>query len=102
MTLDEAIQHCEEKGCYNTECAIEHRQLAEWLRELKKYHQERQFKIDDWVFNEIVDTLNMAQVTLLKITGLDSSDEIRRKSIENESAITRRIEKAIKLMEDSK
>ena len=58
--------------------------------------------IEDWVFNEIVDTLNMAQVTLLKITGLDSSDEIRRKSIENESAITRRIEKTIKLMEERK
>lgn len=37
MTIDEAIQHCEEKarelGC--TECAQEHRQLAAWLRELK-------------------------------------------------------------------
>ena len=42
MTLDEAIQHCEEKGCYNTECAIEHRQLAEWLQELKKYKEEEQ------------------------------------------------------------
>ena len=62
MTIDEAIKHCEEvaeknetKGkmiqnnfsklrreqkqeidsCF--ECASEHRQLAEWLRELKKY-----------------------------------------------------------------
>jgi coproporphyrinogen III oxidase-like Fe-S oxidoreductase len=31
MTLDEAIRHYEE----NTECAEEHRQLAEWLKELK-------------------------------------------------------------------
>ncbi len=53
--------------------------------------------IEDWVFNEIVDTLNMAQVTLLGVTGLDSSDVVKRKSIENESAITRRIEQAIKL-----
>lgn len=54
MTLDEAIKHCEEKAeeleeeavkgcCDDTEimnncikCAEEHRQLAEWLRELKK------------------------------------------------------------------
>ena len=57
-TIEEAIKHCEEvaereqqKGYYaNTEanqsteygtkcyeCAKEHRQLAEWLRELKKY-----------------------------------------------------------------
>ena len=42
MTLDEAIKHCEEvaeeqeeKECL--ECAAEHRQLAEWLKELKAY-----------------------------------------------------------------
>ncbi|MCR4564815.1 MAG: hypothetical protein K5651_01855 [Bacteroidales bacterium] len=53
--------------------------------------------VEDWVFNEVIDTLHMAQVALLGITGLDSSDEIRRKSIKNESATTRRIERAIKL-----
>ena len=56
MTLDEAIEHCKEverikkqagaeaelQGCYRyalkcERCASEHRQLAEWLRELKKY-----------------------------------------------------------------
>ena len=57
MTLDEAIRHCEEvaeaeeqkykewKGDYShlkkidscLECANEHRQLAEWLKELKAY-----------------------------------------------------------------
>ena len=61
MTLDEAIKHCEEvaeikekEGSLDQEsfmpldeflgyrveclkCAKEHRQLAEWLRELKKY-----------------------------------------------------------------
>ena len=51
MTLDEAINHCEEvaKSCqlkaYDIErddykdleeCAAEHRQLAEWLRELER------------------------------------------------------------------
>lgn len=48
MTIDEAIKHCEEVaeehtkynfyGGYEScdECAKEHRQLAEWLRELKK------------------------------------------------------------------
>lgn len=36
LTLDEAIKHCEEKtDC--TQCGEEHRQLAEWLRELQKY-----------------------------------------------------------------
>ncbi len=39
MTLEEAIEHCEEKsvGCDN--CANEHRQLAEWLKELKIYKE---------------------------------------------------------------
>ena len=57
MTLEEAIKHCEEvaeaeeqkykewKGDYShlkkidscLECANEHRQLAEWLKELKVY-----------------------------------------------------------------
>lgn len=39
MTLNEAIKHCEEKskelGC--TKCGKEHAQLAEWLKELKRY-----------------------------------------------------------------
>ena len=36
MTLSEAITHCEEKiDC--TQCGKEHRQLAEWLKELQKY-----------------------------------------------------------------
>ena len=59
MTLDEAIKHCEEvaeekdksvelyKAVKATEglitkcenCAKEHRQLAEWLRELKRYRE---------------------------------------------------------------
>ena len=58
MTLEEAIRHCEEvaKSCqlkaYDIErddykdleeCAAEHRQLAEWLKELKAVHDE----IDD-------------------------------------------------------
>ena len=35
MTLDDAIKHAEEKAYGNTECAEEHKQLAEWLKELK-------------------------------------------------------------------
>ena len=41
MTLDEAIKHCNEvaeaiaaSGC--EECAKEHKQLADWLTELKQ------------------------------------------------------------------
>lgn len=61
MTLDEAIEHCHEKAAeldvkamcieeaYQTteqaeceKCATDHRQLAEWLTELKEYRE------DDW------------------------------------------------------
>ena len=35
MGLEEAIKHCEEKSCANDECSKEHKQLAEWLKELK-------------------------------------------------------------------
>ena len=40
MTLDEAIAHCEEvleSAC--GKCAEEHRQLAEWLKELRERRQ---------------------------------------------------------------
>lgn len=38
MTIDEAIQHCDEKASTVCgECAEEHRQLAAWLRELADY-----------------------------------------------------------------
>jgi molecular chaperone GrpE (heat shock protein) len=40
MKLDEAIQHCEEKACENNQCSKEHKQLAEWLKELKQIQQE--------------------------------------------------------------
>ena len=35
MTIDEAIKHCEDKSVGCSECANEHRQLTEWLKELK-------------------------------------------------------------------
>ena len=53
MTIESAIKHCEEVeeehtkynfyGGYEScdECAKDHRQLAEWLRELKAYKDER-------------------------------------------------------------
>jgi len=68
MTIEEAIKHCEEvaeeleeeavKGCCDDteivnncyECASEHRQLAEWLRELKE-----QRKIQDILLQFLVD-----------------------------------------------
>lgn len=41
MTLDEAIKHCKEvaENCNNLDCALEHKQLAIWLEELKRFKQ---------------------------------------------------------------
>ena len=67
MTLEEAIRHCEEvaKSCqlkaYDIErddykdleeCAAEHRQLVEWLRELKRLRAQN--PCDDAVSREAV------------------------------------------------
>jgi hypothetical protein len=42
MTLDEAIRHCNEvaESISCTECGKEHKQLAEWLTELKAYREK--------------------------------------------------------------
>lgn len=44
MTLDEAIQHCEEKARCGDACGLEHKQLAEWLKELKGYRMREETK----------------------------------------------------------
>ncbi len=64
MTIDEAIKHCEEqvtkyeRQCgfgiskegkeYNSQCAADHRQLAEWLRELKEAKRLLRIAVDDF------------------------------------------------------
>jgi len=35
LTLEEAIEHCQENAVGDTPCARNHRQLAEWLLELQ-------------------------------------------------------------------
>ena len=56
-------------------------------------------KIDEWIVREVIDTLHQANITLLRITGLDSPQEVAKKCEENETAINRRIRKAISLLE---
>ena len=56
-------------------------------------------KIDEWVVREVIDTLHMANVTLLGITGLDSEQEFAKKCVENETAINQRIRNVIDLLE---
>ena len=57
--------------------------------------------IDEWIIREAIDTLHQANITLLRITGLDSKEELERKRRENETATTRRIKNAIDLLESS-
>ena len=40
MTIDEAIEHTEERACGNDQCAKDHAQLADWLRELRRARME--------------------------------------------------------------
>lgn len=44
MTLEEAIFHCEEKSKDDSicdECKEEHKQLKNWLEELREYRQTK-------------------------------------------------------------
>ena len=45
MTLEEAIKHATEisETCNNKECSLDHKQLAEWLIELKELREGRKY-----------------------------------------------------------
>ena len=58
-------------------------------------------KIDEWVIREVIDTLHLANITLLGITGLESPQEFAKKCIENETAINQRIKNTIGLLKSS-
>lgn len=63
MNLDEAIIHATEKGVGCSECQNEHRQLSEWLIELRELRVARQ---------ESIDVLNIRRKTILeKIAMMD-------------------------------
>lgn len=53
MTLDEAIKHCQDK-IDNTLCGIEHRQLRDWLIELKE-RRSSTFIFNKNLMNKIID-----------------------------------------------
>ncbi len=75
MTLDEAIEHCKGKSCDNTLCSKEHKQLAEWLTELKGYRVsvtretqnpadklEPKFHEGNWVLNNVCPPVQIASI----------------------------------------
>ena len=96
MTLDEAIKHCEEKAKEQkekataiarakepfykyaecAECAKDHEQLAEWLKELKYYREQKQKARNQWalpkeVMDEMLATPKFDEEKFRKNTGLD-------------------------------
>ena len=56
----------------------------------------------DYLIKECVDCLRQCRATLLKQTALDSSEELHRKEIENECALTRRIDCIMGLIDSYK
>ena len=75
MTLNEAIEHCEEVANEMTsqgeceECAKDHRQLAEWLKELKKLREQQ--TCEDCISRQaVLDQINLwSKDELLKFTN---------------------------------
>lgn len=67
MTLDEAIKHCEDVaedrcGCAE-DCVNEHRQLAEWLKELKAYREADTPQTEDAYFCELMDAVERGEMS---------------------------------------
>lgn len=76
MTLDEAIQHCEERALCGDACGLEHKQLAEWLKELKGYRMDEETKLDKTTATDVLEKLlNTAKDDLEKIRNADDTGD---------------------------
>ena len=86
MTIDEAIQHCEEVAdtpCFTDEeakCYSEHRQLADWLKELKAY-RETWSKLGMWLADTRLaiapdEFLNDVDEELARVAQVDMIDTV--------------------------
>ena len=75
LTLNEAIKHCEEKtDC--TQCGEEHRQLAEWLKELQHYKdlEEQGYKMAN--IDKVVEQLEEMSVTFCREYGYAEDENV--------------------------
>ena len=76
MTLDEAIQYCEERALCGDACGLEHKQLAEWLKELKGYRMDEETKLDKTTVTNVLEKLsNTAKDDLEKIRNTDDTGD---------------------------
>ena len=72
MTLDEAIQHCEEKALCGDACGLEHKQLVEWLKALKDYRMDEETKLDKTTVTGVLEKLlNTSRDDLEKLRNAD-------------------------------
>ena len=76
MTLDEAIQHCEERALCGDVCGLEHKQLVEWLKELKGYRMDEETKLDKTTATGVLESmLNTTKDDLEKIRNADDTGD---------------------------
>lgn len=66
------------------------------LHENQESEFSEAYKLEDWQIEKIIDTLQVARNSLLGITALDSEEEYKRKSIENETCVVRMINDCLK------
>ena len=88
MTLEEAIIHCKEKACDNTQCALEHRQLAEWLKELQALRKnnnsiEERAKLAAW---QIYEEIGLSKHSVDRVSEIIAEKIIEHKAIDIEKA----------------
>ena len=76
MTLDDAIKHCQQVANEsNCECAKEHKQLAQWLQELKKFKKMQ--TNEEWFCN--LDTEDKArEISDMTAQGYWSEELVER------------------------
>lgn len=75
MTLEEAIKHCEENICDNSLCSMEHKQLAEWLKELQELRREQEQKMTN---EELVRLANLCYYDFDLSEGEDNCENCPR------------------------
>ena len=79
MTLDEAIQHCEEKSQCGTACGMEHKQLSEWLKELKTLREKVEDLEDQLEYkSRVMDKLSWDEV-------IEAENEVDAEMAEDEN-----------------
>ena len=85
MNLDQAIEHAEEvasNGCAGEECSLEHKQLADWLKELRQLRDILSPNPDDERPQRVVCSAIRSKETGLIICGARHHDSIMRAQVE--------------------